>query len=433
MKQHKYEFPDVALFDYQYIQRHLSEMAAKGWRLDKINSMGIWRYRRSEPAVLRYEVTYAPSASAYNSRPTDQEEALSDICAEAGWEKVASTAQLHVYCNEEPNAIPVETDELSRISTLRRAMNRHFIPSQLLLVLLFLMQFGGHVNTLLQWPSNTLSSPPSVGILIMLPTMSLCFLIMIIGYFFWVRRAEQAARDGLPVPECLFYRRFRIVLWGMLAVYLVGIVSALNAMAAVATFGMVLLIILFVSFSLECCKALNAPRWVNIAAPFLVSFLALMLVMPMVFVFLDSAPDEPELPETLPLVLADVLDTDAEYITVTYEEASSLLASKLYLWQEDGDSGQEISYTIIDTDLGFAYDMCLREQEQNFMQSASWSSNGVVNVNQSQVWDAEYARQATGDYSERWLICWEGRIVSLRTSWPLTEEQIIRIKDALMP
>lgn len=435
MKQYKYQLNDTVLYDYQYIQRHLTEMAAKGWRLDKISTLGVWRYRRAEPAPIRYEVTYAPSASAYNSRPTAQEEALTDICEEAGWVKVASMAQLHIYCNEDPDATPLETDELSRIRTLRKSMNRHFVPSYLLMIALFVVQLWMQLSNVFKWPTTTLSSPLMVGNLAMLSLAILCYIAMIGGYLRWVHRAEQTARDGLSVPECVFYRRFRFVLWFVIVAYValllltaeLWIVGSILLMAAAALAA--------TSFTIDLCKEMGAPKWANIAVPFLVTFLVMMLVWPIIFGFWDTASltEEPEVPAELPLTITDLLDTGEELTTVAYEESSSPLASRTRFWQEAEDSGLTLSYTIVDTDFGFAYDLCLHDMEQDFMASADFWSNGIISTNQGSLWDAEYVRQAPGDFNDRWFICWEGRIVNLRTSWPLTEAQIAVIAEALKP
>ena len=82
MKDTKYRLMDAYLYDYPYIQQQLSDQAASGWHLEKIGGI-LWKFRRGEPKQVRYEVTYSPAASVYNSRPTEAEEDLSDLCAQA--------------------------------------------------------------------------------------------------------------------------------------------------------------------------------------------------------------------------------------------------------------------------------------------------------------------------------------------------------------
>lgn len=436
MKDRKYEFPDYAPYDYHYIQRHLTEMAEKGWRLEKISSFGLWRYRRAEPAKVRYEVTYAPSASAYNSRPTAQEEALTDICAEAGWVKAASVAQLHIYCNEDPDATPLETDELSRIRTLRKAMNRHFIPQYLMLAALFLVQCFMQWSNVRRWPVTTLSSPLMVGNLLMLSLVVLVHLTIIAGYLHWSHRAERAAEEGTEVPESVFYRRFRIVLWFVLVVYLALILLTAELWITGTTLAAAAVMFAVTGFTLECCKEMGAPRWANVLIPFVVTMVVLMLATPLIFGFLDTVSlEEQDYPEELPLMLTDLTGgAEEDLVTVTYEQSGSLAASRVRAWQETTDQdGPSIHYTILDTDVGFIYEMCCNQLEQEFMRSAEILADGSIQTNQGSLWGAEYARRAPDDSSDLWFICWEDRIVSLRASWTLTEEQIAVAAEILKP
>lgn len=436
MKDHKRQLLDFAPFDYQYIQRHLTEMAAKGWRLERITAFGVWHYRRSEPADVRYEITYAPSASAYNSRPTEAEEALSDLCAEAGWERVATLAQLHIYCNEDTGAIPIETDELTRIATLRKAMNRHFVPSYLLLAALFAVQLFMHLQNVSRWPVMTLTSNLMIGNLILLPITILSYLGMIAGYLFWVHKAKEAAQNSQPIPESVFYRRFRWFLWVVIVAYLSLLLLSTGLEIAAVILAIGGTTVGLTGITMNITKTAGAPKWVNILAPFVVTFVGLMLLTPLVFNFLDSASlnVEPQQTDSMPLMITDLVDADHTQHTIT-EQSSSLVASQTRYWdrQEIAENGLSLSYTVIDTEFDFVWELCLNYQEQQLLQSAYTLSNGIISLNQGDLWGAEYARRAPGDYNDRWLICWEDRIVSLRASWPMTDEQIAIAAELLGP
>ena len=74
----------------------------------------------------------------------------------------------------------------------------------------------------------------------------------------------------------------------------------------------------------------------------------------------------------------------------------------------------------------------LNEQEQQFMQSAMYSYLPIEEELRDQ-FDAEYVRHSMNATGDRWLICWDSRIVNLRASWELTEEQIDIIVEQLKP
>ena len=130
MKDTKYRLMDAYLYDYPHIEEFLTKQAASGWHLEKIGNL-LWKFRRGEPKTVRYEVTYSPAASAYNARPTDEEEDLAALCAQAGWVRVAAAAQLQVFRNDDIHATPLETDENLRLRNIRKTMNRHFFPQYL--------------------------------------------------------------------------------------------------------------------------------------------------------------------------------------------------------------------------------------------------------------------------------------------------------------
>ena len=158
MKDVKYIAFDAPLYDYQTIEEKLTQLAAEGWHPEKVGNL-LWKFRRGEPKAVRYAVIYAPSASAFNSRPTEEEEDLTDLCAQAGWVRVANQAQRHIYRNDDPNATPLETDEHERLKNIRKTMRKHFFPMEVLMIFLFLMQFFMHCITMTRYPGRTLSSP----------------------------------------------------------------------------------------------------------------------------------------------------------------------------------------------------------------------------------------------------------------------------------
>ena len=108
-------------FDYKAIERHLGEMAADGWILEKIDA-GTWWYRRGEPQNLKYAVTYVEDFSYME--PTESQLDMDALCEQAGWKRVAFKDEAHIYCSDLENPVPVETDERIRMETIRKSM-RH--------------------------------------------------------------------------------------------------------------------------------------------------------------------------------------------------------------------------------------------------------------------------------------------------------------------
>ena len=431
MRDTKYILIDTLIYDYSLIERQLTKLAAEGWHLEKIGTLG-WKFRRGEQKAVRYAITYAPSASAFNSRPTEAEEDLSDLCAQAGWVRVATMAQLHVYRNEDPNATPLETDERERLKNIRKTMKKHFFPMEALMVLIFLMQFFMHFHTLTTYPGRTLSSPMMLSTLATILFVVLIHAVLMVSGALWLRRARRAVDDGEPIPENRFYRKFRWVIWAFLILYLLCLfwTVGLGFLAWVILTSAA--VILVTAGGISLCKKLGAPKWVNMLVPAGLCALVMAILIPLLIFSMDSVFENEILPtaEEIPLTLTQLTgETGTERYIL--EEQSSILSAYARYW--DGDTDEiRLSYTIVDVKCPLFYDMLLNEQEQEFMQSSLYSYLPIDGALRDQ-FDAEYVRHAANNMGDYWLICWDTRIVRLRSSLMLTEEQIATIVDALKP
>ncbi|MBQ4550905.1 MAG: hypothetical protein IJA49_07410, partial [Oscillospiraceae bacterium] len=158
---------------------------------------------------------------------------------------------------------------------------------------------------------------------------------------------------------------------------------------------------------------------------------AIAVLIPLLIFGMDSKMNE-ELPpaESLPLTLTQLTgETSTErYIP---EESSSFLCSYGRYW-DTGEEDVRLNYTIVDVKCPLFYDMLLNEQEQQFMQSSMYSYLPIDGELRTQ-FDAEYVRHSLNNTGDRWLICWDSRIVYLKASWELTEAQLATIADTLKP
>ena len=430
MKDTKYTIIDSSLYDYAYVEEKLTSLAAEGWHLHTVGTL-LWKFRRGEPKAVRYAVTFAPSASAFNSRPTEEEEDLTDLCAQAGWERVANHAQRHIYRNEDPNATPLETDEAERLKNIRKSMNKHFFPTEVLMVAIFLMQFFMHWTTLTRYPGRTLSSPMMLAALGSVLFVALIHAALILDGLIWLRRAGRAVECGEPIPVNRFYRSFRWVIWLFLILYLLCLFWAVG-LGFLAWVIITSAAVLFVTAgAIALCKKLNAPRWVNMVVPAGLCSLVIALLITLLILGIDRSTNEELLQaETLPLMLTQLTgETGTERYIM--EESSTFLASYGRYWDQGADDAR-LRYTIVDVKCPLLYDKLLNEQEQQFQQSVHYLTDGMIGEH-AEFFDAEYARHANSELGDSWLICWEERIVYLKASWELTDEQLVTLKDILMP
>lgn len=431
MKKVKYLLFDANLYDYSRIEERLTRLAAEGWHLEKIGSL-TWKFRRGEPKEVRYAVTYAPSGSAFNSRPTAAEEDLSDLCAQAGWERVANSAQLHVYRSENPDATPLETDENERLKNIRKTMLRHFFPLEVLMVLIFLMQFFMHFHTLTRYPGHTLSSPMMLTTLAMVLVVSAIHVVMAVNGVLWLRRAQRAVDCGGAIPVNRFYRGFRFVIWAFLIACLLCLLWTVGLGFISWVLIVSALVLLTTAGGISLGKKLNAPRWVNILLPAGLCTLVIAVTIPILILSLARTSLNQELPmaETLPLTLTQ-LTGEANTERYILEEQSSILCA-FTRCSDTGADDVRVSYTIVDVKCPLFYDMLLNEQEAQFQQMTHYSIAPEAE-NLSPLFDAEYTRHSRNALGDYWFICWDTRIVYLKATWELSEAQLNTIARILKP
>lgn len=192
----KRRFDAFLFYDHTGIETHLEKMAAKGWELKKISNFG-WQYRRMEPKKMHFTVTYYPQASPFDPVPSEGELTFQDFCAAAGWRLVTSSAQMQIFCNEQDNPVPIETDALLQVETIHKSARKSFLPGYIFLLLvgllngaLFCTQLWGNPVGVLSNNANLFSSACWMLIIILA-------LGEIIRYFRWYHKAKAAAElDG---------------------------------------------------------------------------------------------------------------------------------------------------------------------------------------------------------------------------------------------
>ena len=224
----KYQISMYNLFDYTGVEKHLEKMAAKGWRFTSIGNF-FWIYRRTEPTKLKYSVTYIPEASQFDPKPLEKQRDMEAYCEEAGWKKVDNWMQMQIFCSENPDAVPIETDEGLRLEAIHKSMKKNFLLSHVLLLFVFILnactQYGIAKSNWIEFLSDS-SRLWTCGICL----WGFLLLLFDIGYYLnWYRKAKRAVKEGLSCPEPKLYRYFNRVSWLVLLFLIVGMFSTYTA------------------------------------------------------------------------------------------------------------------------------------------------------------------------------------------------------------
>ena len=196
MRAKRWEINLYAFYDHTGMERHLESMAARGWLLENIGTF-FWRYRRIEPRALRFNVAYYPDASEYDPiEPSERQQSFWDYCAQAGWTKVANRAQMQVFCNEDENAVPIETEAITQVETLHRAAKRAYLFVQWCLIGLSIVQIGNIcLYNLRSSLANLLADSETLAFVFNYIVLILLCATELARYHLWLRKARRAAKE----------------------------------------------------------------------------------------------------------------------------------------------------------------------------------------------------------------------------------------------
>lgn len=453
MKEMKRCFCNFSFYDQQAIQEKLEEMAESGWMLEKTGNF-MWAYKRIEPKKLRFSVTYFPSASDFDPSPTEGELTKIDFCRQDGWNLVTTWGVMQIFCNEDLDAVPIETEPVMQIENICRSMKKNVLLPQAVLGGMLLWNV---VIRLSQWrrdPVGELSDPFSIYSVLMFSILTLACLYEIGFYFCWSRKAKSAAQnDGVFLPV----RSKPIASWILMAVSALLLILSYTALRG--PLGFVILWLCMVPFIIVIGNLLknmlkkrgvsrNVNRIVSVCAVVLLTFLMLGLMTAAIIqgrMRFDSGKNVVGAYELygrtreiyndpLPLEIEELADVHAQWSKEADHQETLLLSSteyRQYAVPTDGNDNvdeRKIEYTVTVVKQDFLYDFIKRavlNSRQDEIHDDFVFTDHYEPIDAS-VWNADDAYQLHWSESvlNTYLIFWGNHIVEIKFYWEPTPEQI---------
>lgn len=136
-------------YDYEGIEKVLSEKSSQGWQLVKAGEL-YWTFVQGECNEFQYNVTYVPSASEYRAEDTDHQLTLDDYCADAGWERVCNYRKIQIYRNRDPLSVPIDTDEAQKLQMIHLAVKKWLLFPSWLLISFFVLLLASVIYVFLK-------------------------------------------------------------------------------------------------------------------------------------------------------------------------------------------------------------------------------------------------------------------------------------------
>lgn len=458
-KSTKYRYETLCLYDYRGVEEHLNAMAAKGWRLETAGKF--WKYRRAEPAEVRYAVTYSDGASQFNPGPTEGQQSLAELCEAAGWEKVCDWFQMQIFCTGDSSAVPLETDEALRLEVIHRSMRKNFLPSNIVLLVLSLLMSVSFLGTLYTNPfyifkrNTSFLTGPLFLLMTALEVYTLCH------YYRWRRKSLRSTAGGGPCAP-IHTKAYQRLNCAGLALVAIIVAAYLLMELFTGSRGLVLfyavysllffLIIFLIRRTTALLRKLKASKGLNILGT-LVADVVLVALMVGGLTYgaihfgwffgvggektYEYRGDEWQVnpPENVPLTLSDLTGEDYEHVYRRYYNEGSFFLPHATYWEtalfEDGPVRREtkfLDYEIWTPKLSWLRDALLEDKikdtELDFSGAPLFRKTRRYEAEDPASWGAEAVYREYWDETalDKWLLVWPERVV-LMSAGELTPEQ----------
>lgn len=177
------------IFENDSLRDYLEDMAKQGWKLTSVTNM-LLGFEACEPHPIRYCVEVMDKPSVYTSIQALPLKKYREFCSDAGWEYIGANGYLHIFCTEDMDAIPVETDAEERFDRICRASAG---GNRIILIFFFLISL---LNLFICFQKKTLLCPQGLIVLILL-----CVVFYYGGEFFlWKKQAERSLSLSGDLP-----------------------------------------------------------------------------------------------------------------------------------------------------------------------------------------------------------------------------------------
>lgn len=453
MKDRKWDFIPFSCYDRTGMERHLEQRAAQGWLLERISNFG-WYYRRIEPRQIHFTVTHYLRASQFDPEPTEEQREFHDFCLRSGWRLAASSGQMQVFYNEEPDPVPIDTEPALELERIGKMMKR-VLPFQFILLAIGFCMGGSWLWSLTHRPIDLLSSAYNLATGAIWLMLFLWCAADLFRYFTWRYKAKKAAPLGEFVPTKGCHK----LMLAMLAVTVLSFAYLLLAdrkpgfrlvmLLILAGYALLFLVVNGVKGYLKRRKASRAlNRGITLTVDVVLAF-ALMVGIAAGLIWGISTGRISSIEELIdpPLSVEDLTGVeDDRYVTRRMADSTFLITQRdfyQHIYPDQRQAGEQLEsldYTIVDIHLPALYPWCVEELLHDRDDWSGEMEDGQPFYYQYQAidpapWGAERAYQlwAGGEPATTYLICWQGRIVELDPTFALTQEQMTIAAEKLAP
>lgn len=456
MKPKKRRLEYYSFYNHTGIEKHLTEMAQKGWMLEAISNL-YWTYRKIEPKTIHFCVTYYPRGSDFDPEPSEDQQTFHDFCAYTGWQLACTWHQMQVFYNEKESSIPLETDPVMEVDTLHRACKKNFLPSFYSMLALGILMGGYTLARIFYDPIGLLTSSSQMLTGFAYICVLAISLVELVTYFSWYKKARRAAQDGLFVdtPSTAGFQKCIVVLLMIGMVWwLTNLLAADDPLlfwVAVAMLGYMFVVILAVNGIKQGLKKAKVSRGMNRFVTLAACFILPLIMTGLVtygFISLNRTgafERKPQDDMSIPLSLSDFMEiNEMDYTEYDRTNETTLLQQRVVnhhasLHAMEAGNAESLRYIITTVKVPFLYKWCA---EQIFWDEDE-SNNGIPEGHRSiyketdaSYWGADAAYRLyheEGWWRNTYLLYYDDRIIEIHFSWEPTEDDMAIVNQKLNP
>lgn len=448
MKEIKRKIKGYSFFDRTGIEAELTQMAEKGWLIEDISGLS-WKYRRIESSKMSFCVTYYPTISEFSAEPTEEQKTFYDFCERSGWKLAAANTQMHIFYNEQENAVPIETDPVLEVENIHRSVKKKQLRDHFIWIIINIIWIMNLVLRMLANPIEFFASNLYLFLFCGYVPLLLFYIVETGRYYLWRSKAKKAALRG-EFLETSSRRVFQnIITWLEVIILILCFVSAAIFSSSLNMFTVMILICLFEGFILffigyTVTKRLKRKkesaavirRFVIIYTVFSIIASTIIGIICMICISVFSTEKVNNNWYTghmfdvnnLPLAMEDFTNINPAEYTETTSGGETFLLGYFTVEHEpdyetaDAENMPRLEYTITSVKTSFMYDMCknhlLGKHDYTF-----------ESQNEATIWGAQevYLSVSQNDSGEdiyTYLLFYKDYIVEISFNWEVTSEQI---------
>ncbi len=456
MKDVKYCFEQFAFYDHTTIQEKLEAMALQGWLVEKAGNF-LWKYRRIEPKKLHIAVTYVPNVSEFDPIVTDNQQMMEEFAKKDGWNIACRYGKMQIFYNAEENPTPMETDAVIQVETVHRAMKKSMLLTHFFILFLCVYQFILMTVQFFNKPMQFLVTPSSIYMFPVWILLIIPIIIELVYYFRWYKKAKITAEETGTFLAVKLNHKVSFLFIGLgIVLIIISFMSSGRTMAiTMVALGVAFVINpILVNIVKSWMKKKGISRGVNRFISFCISFtymFAVMVIIVYIAINYGIGDDKKAVGtyelyghiyniynEELPLEIEDIMEVEGQW-SKEVQGTKTIFASQMEYRQHsipvENNKVPDLSYNIIDINVPFLYEFCkqsLLNEHQDEIGDDFIFYDSYFKVDES-VWNAKEAYQLRWSDSilDRYLICWENRIVEIKFYWQPTREQIAKVVEIL--